>query len=58
VTRFRGDDRGRFHVPLNPGTYTLRPESSGAFPHGKEQTVTVAAGRFTQVRIIFDSGIR
>ena len=58
VTRFRSDPDGRFRLPLEPGRYTLRPESPGPFPRAPEQDVTVSEDRYTEVLIAYDSGIR
>ena len=58
VTRFQTDAEGRFRVPLDPGTYTLVPESSGGIPWALQQTVTVTSEQFTQVMITYSSGIQ
>ena len=58
VAEARSGADGRFRLLLPAGTYTLRPESSGAFPHAREQSVVVENGRITPVQIVFDSGIR
>ena len=58
VTQFQSDLNGRFRLPLEPGRYTLRPESPGPLPSAAEQTVTVSEGQFTEVLIAYDSGIR
>ena len=58
VTQFTTDAQGSFKVGLKPGTYLLVPESPGVMPRAGEQTVTVTAGQFTQVNIVYDSGIR
>jgi hypothetical protein len=58
VTQFQSDIEGHFRVILEPGTYTLRPESPKYPPYGTEQTVTVTDKNFTQVHIYYDSGIR
>jgi hypothetical protein len=58
VTQFQSDANGNFHVSLNPGTYTLHPESAGAYPRARDLTVTVNPGQFTQLQITYDSGIR
>ncbi len=58
VTQFQSDLTGHFRLPLEPGRYTLRPESPGPLPRASEQTVTVSEGRFTEVLIAYDSGIR
>lgn len=58
ITQFQTDQNGNFRVSLSPGTYTLHPESPGAFPRAADQTVAVQPGQFTQVQITYDSGIR
>jgi len=58
VTQFQSDLNGRFRLPLEPGNYTLRPESPGPLPYAAEQAVTVSEGQFTEVLITYDSGIR
>lgn len=58
VSQFQSDIKGHFRVILEPGTYTLRPESPKYPPYATEQTVTVTDNQFTQVHIYYDSGIR
>lgn len=58
VTRFRTGTDGSFRVGLEPGTYTLHPQSGNPFPHATDQSVTVAPGAYTSVTILFDTGIR
>jgi hypothetical protein len=58
VTQFQSDLNGRFRLPLEPGTYTLRPESPGPLPYATDQDVTVSEGQYTEVLIVYDSGIR
>jgi hypothetical protein len=58
VTTFESDAGGSFRVALPPGKYILRPQSPGLYPRASEQTVVVSPRNFTQVRIIYDSGIR
>ena len=58
VTQFQTDANGRFRVNLKPGTYTLRPESSGTYPLAARQTVTVTDQQFAHVQIAYDTGIR
>jgi len=60
VKRFETGSDGRFRVALAPGTYRVGPpHQSGRFlPRGNEVTVTVAPGKFVQVTIEFDSGMR
>jgi len=58
VTQFQSDLNGRFRLPLEPGIYTLHPESPGPLPYAAEPSVTVSEGQFTEVLITYDSGIR
>ena len=58
VTQFQTDAQGNFKINLAPGAYTLVPRSPGVMPHAPEQTVTVIQNTFTQVTIVYDSGIR
>jgi len=58
VASVQSDPEGRFLIGLPPGTYTLRPQSSGPYPRASTQTVVVEPRNFTQVRIIYDTGIR
>lgn len=58
VTRVRSGEDGRFRVGLRPGSYVLDPESGDPFPVANPQAVEVDAGRYTDVLISFDTGIR
>ena len=60
VTRFTTDEDGQFRVNLAPGDYILRPESPDqmGLPYGVEQPFTVGEGQFTELRVMYDSGIR
>lgn len=60
VQSVRSDEDGRFRVDLDPGAYTLVPvvAESGAPPTAAPQSVEVVAGRYTSVRISYDSGVR
>ena len=60
VRTFETDSEGRFHVPLTPGEYYIDPQppDTGGPPTPIPQTVTVPAGRFVQVTVQYDSGIR
>ena len=51
---------GRFRIPLTPGEYYVDPQppDSGGPPTPIPQTVTVAADRFAQITVQYDSGIR
>jgi Carboxypeptidase regulatory-like domain len=58
VTHVQSDADGTFRVSLKPGRYTLIPESPGPHPRAASQIITVFEGKFTPVRINYDSGIR
>ena len=60
ITRLETGSDGRFRVVLPPGTYRIGPpQRAGRFlPRGSEETVTVVPGKFVQVTISFDSGMR
>lgn len=59
VTRFTSDANGQFRVALPPGTYLLEPIPGGSpFPFGKPQLVEVREGQYTEVTILYDTGIR
>jgi hypothetical protein len=58
VASIQSGPEGNFRVGLPPGTYTLRPQSPGPYPHASTQTVVVEPKTFSQVRIIYDSGMR
>jgi hypothetical protein len=59
VARLKTGSDGRFRVALPPGQYIVKPVQQNArWPRGGEQEVTVRAGKFSQVTITFDSGIR
>ncbi len=60
VTTIQTDKEGHFQLSLEPGTYTLQPQSgtNAPFPRAAAQTVTVEQGQITQIQINFDSGIR
>jgi hypothetical protein len=59
LTVSSGED-GRFRINLAPGEYTLLPVSPnpGAPPFAESQLVKVEVGRYTQVTIKYDTGIR
>ena len=58
IVQVQTDGAGRFKIPLGPGEYILHPESPNVMPFASEQTFTVEAGRFTQITVNYDSGIR
>jgi hypothetical protein len=58
LTAIETDPNGTFRIPLPPGKYVLRPQSPGPYPRASEQTVVVSPRNFSQVRVVYDSGIR
>jgi hypothetical protein len=58
VTRFQTQADGTFKVVLPPGNYVLQGVSEGRLPRTPRLDVSVQTGRFTQVTLSFDSGIR
>jgi len=60
VKRIETGSDGRFRVVVPPGTYLVGPPSGTGrrLPRGGQETVTVVSGRFAQVTINFDSGMR
>ena len=58
IVKVQTDEQGRFKIPLEPGEYILHPESPNVMPYASEQTFTVLPGKFTQITVNYDSGIR
>ncbi|MBT8335546.1 MAG: hypothetical protein KJO11_03015 [Gemmatimonadetes bacterium] len=58
VTRLRSDTEGRFRAGLRPGRYRMVPRNGDPFPHASPVDFTVEAGRWLQIEILFDTGIR
>ena len=58
LAQVQTDTEGRFKIPLEPGEYILHPESPNVMPLAPEQSFNVEAGRFNQLRVNYDSGIR
>ena len=58
IAQIQTDDQGRFHVALVPGEYILHPESPNGLPFAGDQSIMVETGRFTQITVHYDSGIR
>ena len=61
LVRVRADGSGRFQLKLNPGSYLLvplPPDPGAQLPMGKPQPVVVRPGRFTEVTVRYDSGLR
>ena len=60
VTTFKADAQGHFKIALEPGKYTLDPQTpmDNILPRANPQDVMVVSGVFTIVNIQYDSGIR
>ena len=58
VAQFQSDEHGRFRVSLVPGEYILHPESPNGIPFAGDQSFTVETGRYVQITVLYDSGIR
>lgn len=60
VSRFTTDEDGQFRVNLAPGEYILHPESPDdmGLPNSAEQAFTVVEGEYTELVVLYDSGIR
>ena len=58
IVKVQTDEQGRFKIPLESGEYILHPESPNVMPYASEQTFTVVSGKFTQITVNYDSGIR
>jgi hypothetical protein len=58
IAQFLTDEQGHFSIPLVPGEYSLHPESPNGIPFAGDQSFLVETGRFTQLTVHYDSGIR
>ena len=61
ITRFNVNSDGTFKHDLSPGKYVLEPINSnnqGGLPYADHVDVMVSDGHYTDVTIVFDSGIR
>lgn len=58
IVQIQTGEDGRFKIPLQPGEYILHPESPNVLSFAGDQMVLVETGKFTQIIVIFDSGIR
>ena len=59
LTRFTSDAEGMFRIALVPGTYLLDPEPDDCcIGEASTHNVVVLAGQFTNVIIVYDTGIR
>ena len=58
IAQFQTDENGRFRVELAAGDYILHPESPNGLPFAADMPFKVNEHTFTQLEIIYDSGIR
>lgn len=60
VMTFESGEDGRFRVAIEPGRYTLEPQSpnGASLPYASPVDVEVHAGAYTHIDIQYDSGIR
>jgi hypothetical protein len=58
LTSFTSDADGRFHLALPPGNYVLVSGGDPGAPFLKRVQVTVPVGRYVDVQLMFDTGIR
>ncbi len=58
VSKFQTDSVGYFKIELAPGTYILHPESTQTLPHANDLSIVVMENQFTQVSIMYDTGMR
>lgn len=59
ITQFTAGVDGRFRVELPPGVYQLDPQpGESGLPFSSTQEVNVEEGAFTELTILYDTGIR
>ena len=58
IVQIQTEADGTFRIPLPPGEYILHPESPNVMPFASEQAFTVEEGRYTELTVNYDSGIR
>jgi hypothetical protein len=58
IAQVQADARGHFRIPLVPGDSILHPESPNGIPFAGDQSFVVETGRYTQITVHYDSGIR
>jgi hypothetical protein len=56
--RVRAGEDGRFRVGLEPGLFVLDPDPGDPFPTAQDQEVEVVPGVYTEVLVLYDTGIR
>jgi len=58
IAQIQTEETGRFKIPLEPGEYSLHPDSPSGMPFAGEQVFTVGPDQFTQLTVTYDRGIR
>lgn len=58
IVQIQTEEDGLFKIPLAPGEYILHPETPNVLPFAGDQSFVVEPGKFTQVIVNYDSGIR
>ena len=58
IAQIQTEETGRFKIPLEPGEYSLHPDSPSGMPFAGEQVFTAGPDQFTQLTVTYDSGIR
>lgn len=60
ITTFQSDKQGHFRLVLAAGEYAIVPDESAPilFPKNQRKTVVVQPNQFTDVTLLFDTGIR
>jgi len=58
LIRVETDTAGRFKVALEPGSYTMQPQPGEGIAFASPFDFSVQEGTFTQVMVLYDSGIR
>ena len=58
IAQVKSDAQGHFRIPLVPGEYILQPESLDGVAFAGDQSFVVETGRYTQLNVNYDSGLR
>ncbi|MBN2118300.1 MAG: carboxypeptidase regulatory-like domain-containing protein [Anaerolineales bacterium] len=58
IVQVKTDAQGHFRIPLVPGRYSLHPETPDGVAVAGDQAFVVETGRYTQLTVHYDSGIR
>ena len=58
IAQIQTDVNGSYLLALLPGDYIMHTESPNVIPHAQDQPFSVLEGQFTELNIVYDSGIR